>query len=228
MDCVFEDNSSIGVSIKSKQFLIFENYEVDTKYADKVQLIENQNVVGTICEISKLLEQNGYLLESSKKYSEYLTKALYSIPQSENHQLIINIDNKGSKDNFAVGNIRIENLNGADELIVKSCIEVCLDQKQTIASISENIVKLPKDFREAIYSSWIASCKNENINLEIIQSHNNQDVFKASSEKDNLTFRVWYGTSENNHTKGFFSKIDVLEKTAESFLEQIKRIVYGL
>lgn len=228
MDCVFEDNSSIGVSIKSKQFLIFENYGVDTKYADKVQLIENQNVIGTICEISKLLEQNGYLLESSKKYSEYLTKALYSIPKSENHQLIINIDNKGSKDNFAVGNIRIENLNGADELIVKSCIEVCLDQKQTIASISENIVKLPKDFREEIYSSWIASCKNENINLDIIQSHNNQDVFKASSEKDNLTFRVWYGTSENNHTKGFFSKIDVLEKTAESFLEQIKRIVYGL
>ncbi len=228
MDCVFEDNSSSGVSIKAKQFLIFENYKVDTKYADKVQLIENQNVVGTICEISKLLEQNGYLLESSKKYSEYLTKALYSIPQSENHQLIINIDNKGSKDNFAVGNIRIENLNGADELIVKSCIEVCLDQKQSIASISENIVKLPKDFREEIYSSWIASCKNENINLNILQSHNNQDVFRASSEKDNLTFRVWYGTSENNHTKGFFSKIDVTEKTAESLLEQIKRIVYGL
>jgi hypothetical protein len=228
MDCVFEDNSSIGVAIKSKQFLIFENYEVDTKYADKVQLIENQNVLGTICEISKLLEQNGYLLESSKKYSEYLTKALYSIPKRENHQLIINIDNKGSKDNFAVGNIRIENLNGADELIVKSCIEVCLDQKQSIASISENIIKLPKDFREEIYSSWIASCKNENINLYIIQSHNNQDVFRASSEKDNLTFRVWYGKSENNHTKGFFSKIDVLEKTTESFMEQIKRIVYGL
>ena len=174
------------------------------------------------------MEQNGYLLESSKKYSEYLTKALYSIPKSENQQLIINIDNKGSKDNFAVGNVRIENLNGADELIVKSCIEVCLDKNQSIASISDNIPKLPLDFRKEIYSTWMSSCNNEKINLKIIQSHNNQDVFRAFSEKDQLTFRVWYGTSENNHTKGFFSKFEVLEKTSESFLEQIKLIVYGL
>lgn len=228
MDCVFEDSSASGVSIKSKQFLIFENYEVETKYADKVQSIENQNVIGSICEISKLLEQNGYLLGSSKKYSEYLTKALYSIPQSENKQLILNIDNKGSKDNFAVGNIRIENLNGADEIIIKSCIEGCFEQKQTITSISDNNPELPRDFREEIYSAWIESCNNESINLKIIQSHNNQDIFRATSEKDNLTFRVWYGTSEKNHTKGFISKIEILEKTSESILEQIKLIVCGL
>ena len=66
-----------------------------------------------------MIEQNGYLLESTKKFPEYLTKAYYSIPQNENQQLILNIDNKGSKDNFAVGNIRIENLNGADENIIK-------------------------------------------------------------------------------------------------------------
>lgn len=49
------------------------------------------------------------IYESTKKFTEYLTKAYYSIPQNENQQLILNIDNKGSKDNFAVGNIRIEN-----------------------------------------------------------------------------------------------------------------------
>jgi len=228
MDCVFEDSSVIGYSIKSKQFLIFENYEVETKYADKVQSIENKNVIGTICEISKILEQNGYLLESSKKYSEYLTKALYSIPQSDNKQLILNIDNKGSKDNFAVGNIRIESLNGADEIIVKSCIEDCFEQKQSVSSILDDNSELPKDFRKEIYSAWLENCKNENINLKIIQSHNNQDIFRATSGKENLTLRVWYGTSEKNHTKGFFSKIEVLEKTSESILEKIKPIVYGL
>jgi hypothetical protein len=228
MDCVFEDNSTSGASIKSKKILIFENYEVEAKYADKFQLIENHNVIGTICEISKLLEQNGYILESSKKYSEYLTKALYSIPQSENKQLILNIDNKGSKDNFAVGNIRIENLNDADEIFVQYCIEVCFGKKQSVASISDNNPKLPTDFREENYSIWIESCTNENINLQIIQSHDNQDVFRANYEKDSLTFRVWYGTSTNNHTKGFFSKIEVLEKTSESILRQIKLIVYGL
>jgi hypothetical protein len=224
MDCVFEDNSSSG----SKQFLIFENYEVDTKYADKVQLIENQNVVGTICEISKLLEQQGYLLESSKKYSDYLTKAFFCIPQSEKNQLILIIDNKGAKDNFAVSDIRIDKLNGADEVIVKKCINDCLNHKQNIISITDDNPELPKDFRKDIYSAWFENCKKENIILKLTQSHNNQDVFRATCENDSLTFRVWYGTSENNHTKGFFSKIDVLEKTSESFLEQIKLIVYGL
>ena len=68
MDCVFEDNSINGVSTKSKQFLIFENYEIDTRFIDKVKSLENKNVVGTMCEISKLLEQNGYLLESTKRF----------------------------------------------------------------------------------------------------------------------------------------------------------------
>jgi hypothetical protein len=228
MDCVFEDNSASGYSIKSKQFLTFENYEVETKYTDKVQSIENKNVIGTICEISKLLEQKGYLLESSKKYSEYLTKALYSIPQSVNKQLILNIDNKGAKDKFAVGNIRIESFNGADEIIVKSCIEDCFNPKQCVSSISDDNHELPNDFREEIYSAWLEKCKNKNINLKILQSHNNQDIFCATSGEDNLTLRVWYGTSEKNHTKGFFSKIEVLEKTSESILEQTKPIIYGL
>ena len=228
MDCIFEDSFIIGVTKKSKQFLIFENYEVDIKFSEKVQSLENRNVVGTICEISKLLEQNGYLLESSKKYSEYLTKAFFSIPQGDNKQLILNIDNKGSKDNFAVGNIRIENLNSADEIIVKTCIEDCFEQKQSVISISDDKPELPKDFREKIYSAWFENCKNENITLKLIQSHNNQDVFRASCEKESLTLRVWYGTSEKNHTKGFFSKIEVLEKSSESILEQIKPLVYGL
>ena len=228
MNCKFEDSSTSGVSIKSNQFLIFENYEVEIKFAKKVQLIENRNVLGTICEISKLLEQNEYLLESSKKYNEYLTKALYSIPQSENHQLILNIDNKGERDNFAVSNIRIENLNGANENIVKTCIKDCLNQKKSNISVTDNKPEFPKDFRKEIYSAWFKNCENENITLKIIQSHNNQDIFLATSEKDNLTLRVWYGTSEKNHAKGFFSKIEVLAKTSESILEQIKLIVYGL
>lgn len=227
MDCVFEDNSSKGVSIKTKEFLIFENYEVETRFIDKVKSFENKNVVGTICEISKLLEQNGYLLESTKKFSEYLTKAFYSIPQNENQQLILNIDNKGSKDNFAVGNIRIENLNGADENIIKQCIEDCLTQKKSVSSIIDDKPELPLDFRQEIYSVWFENCENNNISLKIIQSHNNQDVFRTTYEQDSLTFRVWYGISEQNHTKGFFSKIEVLEKSSETILEKIKGLVYG-
>ncbi|AZA93636.1 Uncharacterised protein [Chryseobacterium nakagawai] len=227
MNCVFEDNSTNGVTIKSKQFLIFEDYKVEARFVEKIQSIDNKNVVGAICELSKLLEQNGYLLESSKKFTEYLTKVHYSIPQNENQQLILNIDNKGSKDNFAVGNIRIEKLNGADETIVKKCIENCLSQKQNVSSITDDKPESPTDFREEIYSDWIQNCENKNITLKIIQSHNNQDIFRATCENDNLIFKVWYGTSEQSKSKGFFSKIEVLKKSSETILEKVKGIIYG-
>lgn len=227
MNCVFEDNSIKGISTKSKEFLIFENYEVKPRFIDKVKVLENKNAIGAICEISKLLEQNGYLLESTKRFSEFLTKAFYSIPQKENQQLILKIDNKGSKDNFAVGNIRIENLNGADENIIKQCVEDCLNQKKSVSSITDDKPEMPSDFRQKIYSDWFENCENKNIALKIMQSHNNQDVFRATFENESLTFRVWYGTSEQNHTKGFFSKIEVLEKSSEIILEKIKGLVYG-
>lgn len=156
-----------------------------------------------------------------------MTKAFYSIPQKENQQLILIIDNKGSKDNFAVGNIRIENFNGEDENIITQCIEDCLTKKKSVSSITNENPELPSDFRQAIYSNWFDNCENEDIALKIMQCHNNQDIFRATFEKDNLTFRVWYGTSEQNHTKGFFSKIEVLEKTSETFLENVKGLIYG-
>jgi hypothetical protein len=83
------------------------------------------------------------------------------------------------------------------------------------------------DFRQEIYSNWFENCENKNIALKIIQSHNNQDIFRATCDKDSLTFRVWYGTSEQNHTKGFFSKIEVLEKSSETILEKVKGLIYG-
>lgn len=227
MNCVFEDISNKGTSTKSKELLIFENYIVDTRFIDKVKSLENENVIGAICEISKQLEQNGYLLESTKKFSDYLTKVFYTIPQNENQKLILNIDNKGSKNNFAVGNIRIEKLNGADESILKQCIEDCLLQKKSISSIVDDKPELLTDFRKEIYYAWFENCKKENILLKTIQSHNNQDIFRATYEKDYLTFRVWYGTSKQNHTKGFFSKIEVLDKSSEKILEKVKGLIYG-
>ncbi len=228
IDCVFEDNSLLmDVSIESKGFLIFEDYEVDKRFFDKTQSLDNINVIGATCEISKLLEQNGFILESTNKFTEYLTKAFYSIPQTEDKQLILNIYNKGPKNNFAVSDIRIENANGVDETIIYQSIKHCLCKNKSISLVRDDNPELPKDFRKDIYSAWIENCENENIALKLIQSHNNQDVFRAIREKEKLTFRVWYGTSEKHHTKGFFSKIEVLEKSSESILEQIKPIVYG-
>jgi hypothetical protein len=87
------------------------------------------------------------------------------------------------------------------------------------------IAEFPSGFRQTIYSKWVESFKNENIALKIMQSHNNQDIFSATCENDSITFRVWYGTSEQNHTKGFFSKIEILEKSSEDLVFDLKKIL---
>ena len=106
----------------------------------------------------------------AQKISEYLTKSFYSIPQNENQQFILNIDNKGEKDNFAVSNIRVDKLNGADEIIVSTCIADCLNQKQNIVSTTDDKPELPSDFRQEIYSAWFENCENKNIALKLYRT----------------------------------------------------------
>lgn len=227
MNCTFEDNSTNGTTTKEKSLLVFDNYSVDPLFANKLQAIENKNVVGAICEISRKLEQNGYLLESTKKFSEYLTKSYYSIPQIAGKQLILNIDNKGAKDNFAVGNIRIEKLETANEEFVKQSISECFSEIQSNNPSTNEMVNFSTDFRNDIYRIWLNKCAELNIDLKIIQSHNNQDIFKATAEGEVIIFRVWYGTSEQSHTKGFLSKIEILEKNSELFMNKIKTVCIG-
>lgn len=228
MNCIFEDNSANGAVTKEKLLLAFDDYSVEPQLTDKLQSIENRNVIGAICEISKRLEQNGYLLESTKKFSDYLTKAFYSIPQTIDKQLILAIDNKGAKDNFAVGGIRIEKLENATEEIINQCILECFSNKQSNDSVINGNINFPTDFRKDIYGVWLNKCTESNIDLKITQSHNNQDIFRANTENETITFRVWYGTSEQSHTKGFLSKIEVLEKTSELLISKIKEICIGI
>lgn len=220
MDCIFEDNSEKGYSIKSKKYLVFDHYEVEYRFQEKLKILENRNVIGVICEISKLLEKIGYKLSDIQKCSDYLTKVFYITDVNEN-TLILNIDNKGVKDNYAVGGIRIEKVNSVDENRIKQYIEECWNKHQNNEGL-----KIPMDFRNEIYTHWIEQCKQKGVLLSIIESHNNQDIFKAYYNENTVIFRVWYGTSELNHTKGFFNKIEVIEKTSDMLVEKIKIIIF--
>ena len=51
----------------------------------------------------------------------------------------------------------------------------------------------------------------------MIESHKNQDVFKAISEELKAKFRVWY------RDDGFISKFIMLEKSDESLGENLKK-----
>ena len=74
---------------------------------------------------------------------------------------------------------------------------------------------LPTDFRKSIYDEWFNESEKMNIKLKLVESDDYQDIFLATLENEKLRFRVWYRTSEQQHTKGFFSKIEVLEKTSD-------------
>jgi hypothetical protein len=56
----------------------------------------------------------------------------------------------------------------------------------------------------------------------LTESHNNQDIFIAINDNSIIKFRVWYGTSEKEKTKGFINKIVVLEKSEEDLSNKLK------
>lgn len=223
-NCEFVNNiDNTSISNNKKPILVDANYNVDERFSCKCNSIENQNVIAIICEISKNLEQIGYLLVEAKSYSAYLTKAIYSPLQSTKKQLILAIDNKGSKGNFAVGSVRIENSENTDIDDINKCIQSLFQNHVTFS----NKIDFPTDFRKEIYIKWISACKELDLDISIIECHDFQDIFQVTNVNESLRFRVWYATSENLHTKGFLSKIEILEKSSEEIVNVVRNIIYG-
>lgn len=205
------DNSSNN----KKPFLSFSDYDVDDRFLEKIPTTLKESVKGSICELAKLFEPMGYLLESVNLSGDYLTKVNFSIPSNNNKHLIIAISNKGAKDSWVVSSIRIEKSEGENEAKINECIETLFHSAQEPKN--EKLIPLPTDFRGKIYEKWISTLSEKGFHLEIIESHKNQDVFKAVSEKLKAKFRVWY------RDDGFISKFIMLERTDENLGENLKK-----
>src|SRR5699024_8176012 len=137
-----------------------------------------------------LFEPMGYLLESVNLSGDHLTKVNFSIPSNNNKHLIIAISNKGAKDSWVVSSIRIEKSEGENETKINECIETLFHSAQEHKS--DKLIPLPTDFRGKLYEKWMSTLSEKGFHLEIIESHKNQDVFKAVSEELKAKFRVWY------------------------------------
>jgi len=198
-----------------KAFLSFNNYKIDDRFIAKIPATLKENVKGSICELAKLYETMGYLLESVNPSGEYLTKVNFSIPSNVNKHLIIAFSNKGANDSWAVSSIRIEKSEGENETKINECIEALFHSAQEPKN--ENHIALPTDFRGKVYKKWISTLSEKGFHLEMIESHKNQDVFKAISEELKAKFRVWY------RDDGFISKFIMLEKSDESLGENLKK-----
>lgn len=212
----FEDTtvSTIETSITKKKHLSFSDYKVDERFVEKIPETLNDNIKGSICELTKLLESLGYLLESVNVSGEYLTKIYFSTPMSVNKHLIIAINNKGAKDNWVVSSIRIERSEGENETKINECIEVLFHSASEAKS--EKQLDFPTDFRGKVYEKWNRILTEKGFNLTIVETHNNQDIFKAISVEAKAKFRVWY------RNDGFISQFNILEKSNEKLGEKLK------
>lgn len=221
-ECEFkeETNTANQNNTSTNSLLKFQNYELNFVDSGKIEGITNENVIGTIDLLAEQLEPKGYVLENVQKKSDYLTKIIFSIPQAIDKKCILNIDNKGERDQFSVSNVRIDKLENDDKSIIEEFIKniftTNLNQSQN------NFLESIKDFRKDIYSKWFNKLKENNFKLKLEKSHNNHDIFIASNCSDKIKFQVWYGTSVSQKTKGFINSIIITEKTKENLGDDLK------
>lgn len=213
----FEDTtaSTVKSQLVKKNSLSFVGYEVPVRLANKFKPDVKENVVGCICELSKLIEPQGYLFENVEVSNEYLSKASFSIPQSAERQMIIAINNKGAKENWIVSSIRVEKAANADEKYVTNAITQLFSNANH--NSPGNSAQFPTDFRASVYLIWKRKLENVGYSFEITESHNNQDIIRIMRDESVGKFRVWYGND------GFFTQLIVLEKTEEILGENIRK-----
>ncbi len=217
MEVHFEDTivSNIDSSNTKKTFLSFSDYQIDDRFMKKIPTTLKDNVKGSICELAKLYEPMGYLLESVNPSNEYLTKVNFSIPSTGNKHLIVAFHNKGAKDSWVVSSIRIEKSEGENETKITESIEGLFNSAKE--SENKNPIPFPIDFRGKVYEKWMTTLSKKGFHLDIIETHNNQDIFRAISGETKAKFKVWY------RNDGFISQFIMLEKSDENLGEKFKK-----
>lgn len=218
MEIQFEDTAIIASEGKpsNKSLLIYNNYTAEEPFASKISATLHNNVIGTICELSKLLEQYGLILSTVTPSGNYLTKVSFSVPESQEQHLKIAINNKGEKGKWGVSSIRSEDAQGRYTAIVNESIETLYNNNGKEGE--QEKLEFPNDFRLPIYIRWQETLKGKEYDLELIESHNNQDIFWVSNLSGKFAkFRVWY------RNDGFFTKIVLLEKCDSEISGDLKK-----
>lgn len=216
MNCIVSETDT-GVRI-SRQLLIYGDYIIPAHYAAIVTL-KNINVSAAICELSKIVELQGYILEDAKQCNDYLTKAIFSIPQNIKKKLIIDFHNKGAKDSFGVSTIKMEPNESVDVDFIKQSIEAVF--AQNTSSVKSTGVP---DYITEVVNVLTKQMKKRGIRLETISSKDYQIICKATSDNGGAVLRLWYGTSSENHSKGFINKIEVFDITDTSIANEVRQM----
>lgn len=215
MNCEVSDSISI-----SKRILVFDSYDIPAHYAEIIKL-KNINAAAAICELAMIIKAHGCILKEVKPCNDYLTKAIFSIPHDTKKKLILDVHNKGPKDAFGVSKITMEPNSLVDSNVITTAIESVL----SLNPARTGTVECPGYVTEVVLA-FIEEVKGRGINLEIVSSSKDfQIICKASSKNGGTMLRLWYGTSLENHTKGFVNTIEVFNITDPNILAEIRNLI---
>lgn len=216
MNCTVSETDS-GVT-PPKQLLIYDGYKVPSRFTEMVAL-NNVNASAAVCELAKLVESSGYVLEEVKQCNDYLTKAVFSVPQGIKKKLIIDFHNKGVKDSYGVSAIKME----PNELIDTTCIKQSIETVFSQAACNK-LVETPCYIFEVI-KAFGEQMKERGFKLDVVSSKDYQIVCKVTSNNGNVTLRLWYGTSLENHSKGFINKIEVFDISDTAIANEVREMI---
>lgn len=217
MNCTISETNSNN----SKELLVYDEYTIPYRFADIVTH-KNINTSAAICELAKIIESNGYILEGIKQYSDFLTKATFSMPQNTNNKLIFDFHNKGAKDSYGISKIKMN----PNELVDATYIEQSIKMVFSQAPSCNETIECPNYIMD-IVNVFIKQMKERGFKLEIVSSKQYQIICKVTSDKGNATLRLWYGTSSESHNKGFVNKMDIFNITDTTIVNEVQQIIDG-
>ena len=135
-------------------------------------------------------------------------------------KLVIDIHNKGAKDSFGVSSILME----PNELVDSNAINQAINDVMFKPSTKMDAIGCPKYICEVL-DSFKKNMLEQGISLEFVLAKEYQVVYEAFSSIGKAKLRFWYGTSQDNHTKGFINKIETFDISDSNIITIIKNIV---
>lgn len=219
--CEFEDTTEVRSILPGQalpSLIKYQGYSPSANHKIILGDLSNDNVIGAICEVADRAITSGFILCEALPKSPYLTRVTFIHRDNQGRKLVLDIDNKGERDDYAVSGIRIHSAEDGDRPLVQQLLERAL-------SSAADFRILPDDYRRPIYERWEAELIKSNLTMKIIASHNNHDIFTATDNSRLIKFKVWYGTSERENTKGYINKIVVMEKSHAELGQQLKALL---
>lgn len=212
-DCVFEDTDEIKLIETDKNTLVFP--EINLHDFFKQNLLEDmpENVKRGVSFFASIVQSYGYLLDVVLS-KPYLAKVILTTPFGdelvEKEKLIVALNYNGQN---SVTSIRIEREGKSDKAIINNCID---ELRKKI--IPDDII-FPTDWRQAFYERWKKQFELMGYSLLLSSEHPNQSVFFLTKQDSKARFRLWY------RDNGFFSKIEIIEKSSEAISNDIKDVL---